>query len=338
VPALFSAITRFLWLCIVAALAACGYLAWYAFTPVALAGLPIEFEIAPGSRLRSAAAQMEASGVAVGRLRFELLGRLLGRARDIKAGSYELATAASPLELLDKLTNGDVTQAELVFAEGWNIRQLRAALDAQPSLRHDSAALSDAELMARLGAPDRHPEGQFFPDTYLFSKGASDLAVLQRAFRAMQRHLDREWAARDSALPYQSAADALTMASIIEKETGRADERSHDAGALVNRLRIGMRLQVDPIVIYGLGTRFDGNLRKADLLEDGPYNSYLRAGLPPTPISMPGLAALRAALHPAKTDALYYVARGDGSSQFSRNLGEHNRAVNRYQLQKRPAK
>jgi UPF0755 protein len=335
---LFSAIKRFLGLCIVAALAACAYLAWYAHTPVPLTKLPAEFEVKPGSRLRSAAAQMEASGIPVRRLQFELLGRLLGRAREIKAGSYELTAPASPLDLLDKLTSGDVTQAEIVFTEGWNIRQLRAALDANANLRHDSAALDDLELMARLGAPGVHPEGQFFPDTYLFSKGASDLAVLQRAQRAMQRHLEQEWAAREPNLPYQSAADALIMASIIEKETGRAEERELVSGALLNRLRIGMRLQVDPTVIYGLGTRFDGNLRKSDLLEDGPYNSYLRVGLPPTPIAMPGLASLRAALHPAKTDALYYVARGDGSSQFSRSLEEHNRAVNRYQLQKRPAK
>ena len=333
-----SAIKRFLWLSVSAALAACAYLAWYAFTPVLLGKLPAEFEVPPGSRLRSAAAQMEQSGVAVGRLRFELLGRLLGRARDIKAGSYELSAPASPLEILDKLTSGDVTQAELFFAEGWNIRQLRAALDAHAALRHDSAGLYEPELMARVGAAGAHPEGMFFPDTYLFSKGSSDLALLRRAYRAMQRHLEQEWMARDASLPYQSPAEALTMASIIEKETGRAGERELVSGVLLNRLRIGMRLQVDPTVIYGMGPRFDGNLRKADLLEDGPYNSYLRVGLPPTPISMPGLAALRAALHPAKTDALYYVARGDGSSHFSRSLEEHNRAVSKYQLPRRTAK
>jgi UPF0755 protein len=189
-------------------------------------------------------------------------------------------------------------------------------------------------VLARLQAPESHPEGLFFPDTYLFSKGSSDLAVLRRAYRAMQRHLNAEWEARDGRAPYRSAYEALIMASIIEKETGKAAERDLIAGVLINRLRIGMRLQADPTVIYGLGTAFDGNLKKIHLLEDGPYNTYTRAGLPPTPIAMPGRAALKAAVKPGKTDALYYVSRGDGSSQFSRNLDEHNRAVSKFQLKR----
>ena len=241
----------------------------------------------------------------------------------------------TPLELLDKLTRGEVTLAELALIEGWNIRQVRQAIAAHAHLKKDGSVLADADLLESIGAKETHPEGLFFPDTYLFSKGASDLEVLRRAYRIMHKHLLREWDARDPGLPYRSPYEALIMASVIEKETGLAAERTIIAGTLVNRLRIGMLLQVDPSVIYGLGAAFDGNLRKRDLLADGPYNTYTRPGLPPTPIAMPGLASLRAALHPAGTDALYYVARGDGSSKFSRNLEEHNRAVQKYQLKNR---
>jgi UPF0755 protein len=319
-------------LVVVAPLAAGGYAAWYATTPVAVARLPAEFEVPSGARFRGAAQAIETSGVAVGRLQFELLARVLGRDQDIKAGSYELASAPTPLELLDKLTRGDVTQAELRFIEGRTFRQLRAALDAAPFLRHDTQGLTDAQLLQKIDARATHPEGLFFPDTYLFSRGTSDLRVLSRAYQAMQRHLAKEWEARDTTVPYKTPYEALIMASIVEKETGRADERERIAGALVNRLRIGMLLQVDPTVIYGLGETFDGNLKKVHLQTDGPYNSYMRGGLPPTPIAAAGLASLRAALRPARTAALYYVSRGDGSSEFSRTLEEHNRAVRKYQL------
>ena len=318
---------------VVAALLAAGaYGAWYATTPVAVGSLPASFEIVPGMRLRAAARRIEEAGVALGRLQFELLARALGRAADVKAGSYELTAAPTPLELLDKLTRGDVTQAEVRFIEGWTFRQMRAELDANPFVRHDSQGLAEAQLLQKIGASETLAEGLFFPDTYLFSKGSGDVHVLQRAYRAMQRHLSREWEARDSSLPYKTPYEALIMASVIEKETGQAAERDKIAGALVNRLRIGMLLQVDPTVIYGLGEAFDGNLKKIHLLTDGPYNTYTRAGLPPTPIAAPGLASLRAALRPAKTNALYYVARGDGTSEFSRTLDEHNRAVRKYQL------
>lgn len=313
-------------------LAAAGAGYWYAVTPLGVTRLPASFDIPPGSGFRAAAQRIAQAGVAAGPIPFELLARALGRDQDIKAGSYELVSAPTPLELLDKLTRGDVTQAEVKFIEGWTFRQLRAALDAHPDIRHDSKGMSDAQLMARLKATESHPEGLFFPDTYLFAKGSSDLRVLRRAYESMQRHLAREWEARDPRVPYKSPYEALIMASIIEKETGRAEERDRIAGALVNRLRIGMLLQVDPTVIYGLGAAFDGNLKKIHLQTDGPYNSYLRPGLPPTPIAAAGLGALRAALRPAKTDALYYVARGDGTSQFSRTLEEHNRAVRKYQL------
>jgi UPF0755 protein len=219
--------------------------------------------------------------------------------------------------------------------EGWTFAQFRAALDASPDLRHDTLGVVDAEILSRLQAAEKHPEGLFFPDTYLFAKGSSDLAVLRRAYRAMQRHLAAEWDTRQSNVPYRSAYEGLIMASIIEKETGRASERDTIGGVLINRLRIGMRLQVDPTIIYGLGATFDGNLKKIHLVTDGPYNTYTRAGLPPTPIAMPGIASLRSAMRPAKTDAFYYVSRGDGSSHFSRTIDEHNRAVAKYQLKGR---
>jgi len=319
-------------LVVVAVLAAGGYAAWYVATPVQPGVLPVEFEIPPGTRFRGAAQRIEDAGVPVGRFQFELLARALGRDQEIKAGSYELAAASTPLELLDKLTRGDVTQADVRFIEGWTFRQLRAALDANNFVRHDTAGLDDAQLLQKIGAGEAHPEGLFFPDTYVFSKGASDLRILKRAYQAMQRHLAQEWQARDTAVPYKTPYEALIMASVVEKETGRAEEREMIAGALVNRLRIGMLLQVDPTVIYGLGESFDGNLKKVHLTTDGPYNTYTRAGLPPTPIAAPGLGSLRAALRPAKTPAFYYVARGNGSSEFSRTLEEHNRAVRKYQL------
>jgi UPF0755 protein len=319
-------------LVVVSVLAAAGYCGWYAVTPVAVSKLPAEFDIVPGMRLRAAAQRIEESGVAIGRLQFELLARALGRAQDVKAGSYELSSAPTPLELLEKLTRGDVTQTEFRFIEGWTFRQMRAALDANTFLRHDGQALGEAELLRKIGAKETLAEGLFFPDTYLFAKGASDIHVLRRSYQAMQRYLAREWEKREPATPYKTPYEALIMASIIEKETGRPEDRDMIAGALVNRLRIGMLLQVDPTVIYGLGDKFDGNLKKIHLQSDGPYNTYTRAGLPPTPIAAPGLASLRAALRPAKTNALYYVARGDGTSEFSRTLDEHNRAVRKYQL------
>jgi UPF0755 protein len=291
-------------------------------------------EIPAGAGFRTAVAQLERAGVRVRPLHFEALARAMRRERDVKAGNYVIAGPIKPMELLDKLTRGDVAQAEVRLIEGWTFAQFRMALDSSADLRHDTAGLEDTEVLTRIQAPDNHPEGLFFPDTYLFARGSSDLAVLRRAYRAMQRHLRTEWDARAPNVPYGSAYEALIMASIIEKETGQASERDQVGGVLVNRLRIGMRLQADPTVIYGLGTTFDGNLKKIHLLTDGPYNSYTRVGLPPTPIAMPGLASIRAAVKPMKTDALYYVSRGDGTSQFSRSVQEHNRAVTKYQLKR----
>jgi UPF0755 protein len=313
--------------------AAAGYGAWYLGTPVTIRKYPVEVEIPRGSGFRTAVDQLEKAGVSARRYEFELLARSLGKARDIKAGSYEIAQPVTPLQLLQKLTRGDVSQAEVRLIEGWTFAQFRAALDASPDLRHDTKDLSDEQILARLQAEEKHPEGLFFPDTYLFGKGSSDLAVLRRSYRAMARHLKEEWETRDTAsVSYRTPYEGLIMASIIEKETGQAGERDLIGGVLVNRLRIGMRLQVDPTIIYGLGASFDGNLKRNHLTEDGPYNTYTRAGLPPTPIAMPGLASVRAAMRPGKTNAMYYVSRNDGSSHFSRTLEEHNRAVTRYQL------
>ena len=299
-----------------------------------MSALPVEVEIPRGAGLRTTIATLEKAGVTLHKREFELLARALGHTRDIKAGNYLLSERPTPLRLLARLTRGDVTQAELKLIEGWTFGQFRAVLNSSPDLKHDTAGLDDAQILALLQAPETHPEGLFFPDTYLFARGSSDVAVLRRAYHAMQRHLKNEWDGREEGVPYRSAYEALIMASIIEKETGLAAERDMIAGALVNRLRIGMRLQVDPTIIYGLGESFDGNLKKKHLLEDGPYNTYTRAGLPPSPIAMPGFASLHAALHPAKTDVLYYVSRGDGSSHFSRNMAEHNRAVTKYQLKR----
>ncbi len=316
----------------VTAVAVALWLGSYASRPVPLRGESVDFSIKPGSGLRQAAHQASEQGVELDIERFVLLGRLLGRAANIKAGSYEVFAGITPLALLDKLTAGDVTESSIVLIEGWTFREVREAVAGNPDLQHDSKSLSDAEIMARIGAPNEYPEGRFFPDTYLFAKGSSDIAVLRRAYQLMQRNLASAWDSRDPDTPLANAYETLILASIVEKETGQATDRALVAGVFANRLRLGMLLQTDPTVIYGLGPRFDGNLRKRDLMADTPYNSYVRAGLPPTPIAMPGLASLLAATHPARTEMLYFVSRGDGSSQFSRTLTEHNRAVQKYQL------
>jgi len=265
------------------------------------------------------------------RWRFELLARAMGTENRIQAGNYEVSVGITPYALLQKITSGDHRQDKLTIVEGWTFAQLRAALDAHPAVRHDLRGLSDADIATRLGIAPPAPEGMFFPETYFFAGGSSDFSVLQRAQRTMQSQLDALWATRAEGLPLDTPYQALILASIIEKETGQSTERTMIAAVFLNRLRIGMRLQTDPAVIYGMGAQFDGDLRKRDLLADGPYNTYTRTGLPPTPIALPGLAALTAALHPAPGKALYFVARGDGSSKFSDSLAEHERAVTKYQ-------
>ncbi|MBS0346032.1 MAG: endolytic transglycosylase MltG [Proteobacteria bacterium] len=327
---------RLMTLVLMCAAGALGILAWFAHTPVHLRQSPLDFTIEPGSPMKQVARQLVDAGIGVEPFTLVLLSRMTRQANGIKAGSYEVETGVTPLGLLDKLTRGDVTQAELPLIEGWSFRQVRAALDRHADLRHDSAGLDDAEILRRIGAAASHPEGLFFPDTYLFAKRSSDLDILRRAYRHQQKVLQREWEQRADGLPYKNPYQALIMASLVEKETGQAKDRPLVASVFVNRLRTGMLLQTDPTVIYGLGTEFDGNLRKQHLQNDTPYNTYTRPGLPPTPIAMPGVAALRAALHPPQTDYLYFVARGDGSSAFSRTLDEHNRAVAQYIRKRNP--
>lgn len=308
-----------------------GGLWWWGNQPLHLGNATVDFRIVPGSSLRSAINQMRQAGVDVEPSLLAWLARLKRVEATIKAGSYSVHQGLTPLQLLEKLTLGKVTQGELTFVEGWTFKQWRNRLNAHPELVHETQGLSEAEIIQRLGLPIPRLEGWLFSDTYLFDKQSSDLDLLARAARAMHQRLENEWAGRAEGLPYRTPHEALVMASIVEKETGREADRTQVAAVFVNRLRRGMLLQTDPSVIYGLGDAFDGNLRKRDLQDDTPYNTYTRAGLPPTPIAMPGLASLQAALHPASSDALYFVARGDGSSEFSRTLDEHNRAVNKYQ-------
>lgn len=322
---------RFFALLFVAAFALLGSAYWWANAPLNLRTSPLDFRILPGSSLRSAATQMAEAGVGVHPTLLVLLGRAVKAETGIKAGSYSLAAGTTPWQLLGKLTRGQMTQGESTLIEGWSLRQWRERLDVHPDLRHETRGLSDAELLKRIGLEGSSAEGLFFPDTYLFDKQSSDTELLARAHRAMRTKLENEWTRRAPGLPYKSLYEALIMASIVEKETGRAADRTLVAAVFVNRLRAGMLLQTDPTVIYGLGEQFDGNIRKRDLLTDTPYNTYTRRGLPPTPIAMPGLASLQAALHPAVSEALYFVAKGDGSSHFSTTLDEHNRAVNQYQ-------
>ncbi|MDR3158072.1 MAG: endolytic transglycosylase MltG [Zoogloeaceae bacterium] len=291
----------------------------------------VEFRVPSGMGMRGVARLLNQAGVAANPHLLVLAARLSGRAGTLRAGVYALEAGSAPRDLLDLLASGKVVQVDVRLIEGWTFREWRQRINARPDLAQVAATLSDAELMARLGMPGQSPEGLFFPDTYRVDKFSDDLALFAQAARTLQTHLQREWQKREANLPYRNAYEALIMASIVEKETGVEADRSEIAGVFVNRLRIGMRLQTDPSVIYGLGAAFDGNLRRIHLETDTPYNTYTRAGLPPTPIAMPGLASLRAALHPAQTRALYFVARGDGSSHFSATLAEHNAAVDRYQ-------
>ncbi|MBS1209387.1 MAG: hypothetical protein H6R19_1785 [Proteobacteria bacterium] len=305
--------------------------AWYATQPLAMRQSVVDFEILPGESMKQIARQVADAGVEVWPPALTWLARLSGHSIHIKAGSYRLDKPITAWELVSLMSTGANAYAEVAFIEGWNFARLRAVLKAHPDVTHDSDGLSDAEIMARLGLPDALPEGMFAPDTYSFSRGSSDLDLLRRAQQRMQQVLQREWAVRAQGLPLKTPYEALILASIVEKETGKAQDRARIAGVFINRLRIGMPLQSDPTVIYGAGAGFDGNLRKRDLLHDTPFNSYTRAGLPPTPIAMPGPAALQATLNPAGGKDLYFVARGDGSSEFSRTLEEHNRAVMRFQ-------
>ena len=304
---------------------------WWLQRPLALAAPSVELSVEPRTAPRAVAQAWVDAGVQTSPWLLYQWFRGSGEARRIRAGSYEVESGVTPRQLLAKMVQGDETLQFVRVIEGWTVRQMRDTLARAPHLKPVSASLSDAELMARLGSPGLPAEGRFFPDTYAYSRGVSDLTVLARAHQAMQKHLAAVWAARAADTPLKSADALLVMASLVEKETGLASDRARVAGVFTNRLRIGMPMQSDPTVIYGLGEAFDGNLRKRDLRADTPFNTYTRGGLPPTPIALPGLASLRAALRPEPTRALYFVARGDGSSVFSDNLADHNRAVNQYQ-------
>lgn len=312
------------------ALGAGGWGLWWLHQPLRLPAPTVELSIEPGTLPRAVAQAVADAGVDVDPQLLFAWFRLSGQDRDIKAGSYELERGITPRRLLAKLARGEETLRALTLVEGWTFRQFRAALQ-KAEVRPETKDLPDDAVMALLGRPGVHPEGRFFPDTYTYARGSSDVAVLRRALRAMDRRLAHAWEQRSPQAAVKTPEEALILASIIEKETGKPADRPLISAVFNNRLRAGMPLQTDPTVIYGMGTAFDGNLRKKDLEADTPWNTYTRAGLPPTPIAMPGKESLLAAVQPPPSKALYFVARGDGTSHFSSSLDEHNRAVNKYQ-------
>ena len=326
--------TSLLILLFTAALLLFGAALWWLHEPMPLRLQPgskvVDLEIEHGTTANGVADAVVASGADVPVLLLQAWFRFSGQARLIKAGSYEIVPGTSPRKLLSMLVRGEETLKNVTLVEGWTFSQVLQALQKAEKLTPDTLTLSPETIMEKLGKPGVHPEGRFFPDTYTYAKGSSDLAVLKRAARAMDRRLEAAWSLRNPETPLKSPDEALILASIVEKETGKPTDRGQIGGVFTNRLRIGMPLQTDPTVIYGMGVRFDGNLRKRDLQQDTPYNTYTRTGLPPTPIAMPGKAALLAAVQPAPTKALYFVSRGDGTSEFSENLDGHNRAVNKY--------
>lgn len=288
--------------------------------------------VAPGTTLAGLSRELADRGYLGQPLYLRLLARWDGVASQIKAGEYRVPAGIRPRELLALLVAGRVTRYNLTLVEGWNFTQMMGAVDASEALSHTLRGLTPEQIMQRLGHAGEHPEGRFLPDTYQFPRGTTDLAFLRRAYDAMDALLTREWEGREAGLPLETPYQALILASIVEKETGRAAERPEIAGVFIRRLRKGMKLQTDPTVIYGMGDAYQGNIRRKDLKRDTPYNTYVHTGLPPTPICMPGADAIRAVLHPNGGNALYFVARGDGSHQFSDTLKQHNRAVRKYQL------
>ena len=327
----YRAVRRLLSIFLLVAALLGGYTAWWLNQALALQSDPVDLVIQPGASARTVAQLAVDAGTQTNPTLLYWWFRLSGDARQIKAGSYEIEQGTTPRRLLQKLVNGEQALRSVTFLEGWTFSQVRDSLSKAEHLAQDTKGLAPDLIMKALGKPDTHPEGRLFPDTYTYAKGSSDLGVLKSAVQAMDRQLEAAWKLRAIPSPLKTPEQALILASIVEKETGRDSDRAEVAGVFTNRLRIGMMLQTDPTVIYGLGQAFDGNLRRRHLLEDNPWNTYTRAGLPPTPISMPGKASLMAAVQPADTKALYFVARGDGTSQFSATLEEHNRAVNKYQ-------
>lgn len=327
------------WLVLLAMLAAL-VAGWYEFdrfsrTPLTVGPQRQTLDVERGSSLRGIVAQLRDRNLThAPSLYWRVLAERMRVADRLHAGEYALDPGITPGQLLDAMAAGRVLQRDFTIVDGWTFRQLRQALAKVPTLRHEDASLSDAEVMRRIGAPGEKPEGRFLPETYAYVKGDGDLDILKRAHQAMARTLAELWPGRDKDLPLATPYEALILASIVEKETGRAEERPKIAGVFVRRLENHMLLQTDPAVIYGMGEAYAGNIRRSDLLADTPYNTYLHAGLPPTPIALPGRPAIQAALHPAPGKALYFVARGDGSHVFASSLAEHNRNVACYQLKR----
>lgn len=322
---------RIIWLFIAFSIALIAVSANWVFRPLPMRGETVDLSIEPQTPVRGIAKAVAQAGIDVNSDVVFLFFRLSGQSRALRAGSYEITQGDTALDLLRKLTRGEESLKAISLIDGWTFRQFRAALAKADGLKHDTKGLSDDELMAKLGMPGVAPEGRFFPDTYTYGKGASELHVMQRAANAMTKQLAAAWGQRQPDIQIKTIDEALILASIVEKETGRESDRTTISRVFHNRLGLGMPLQTDPTVIYGMFDSFDGNLRRADLRTDHAWNTYTRKGLPPTPISMPGRNALKAAVQPAPSNALYFVAKGDGTSYFSATLDEHNAAVNRYQ-------
>lgn len=322
--------------CVAAALSIAAWIGWrefHQFESQPLRGRDQVVEFNRGMRLKDLAEHLNAQGISAAPYwQWRLLAERMGLAQKLKAGEYQISADTLPGTLLQSMADGRVVQYRVTILEGSRFKDLRLSLASQPKLTQTLGGLSDADVLVRIGATETHPEGLFLPDTYFYPRGFSDVELLQRAYWAQKKLLEQLWQARAADLPLADPYQALILASVVEKETGRAVERPEIAGVFLNRLRLGWRLQTDPTVIYGIGDSFDGNLRRVDLETDTPYNTYTRFGLPPTPIALPGRAAIEAALKPAPTQAMYFVARGDGTHVFSRTLDEHNRAVRRFQL------
>ncbi len=328
-------IKLFLGLALLGAIFLAAWIGYYAKTPLDIASEEQAVTIEANSGLSSIANQLANQGVIKDTLSFKLLAKLLGKESTLKAGEYDIEDNITPYNLLAILAKGGKpAQGKITFIEGKTFKNIRKVLRSNKDVKSTIKGLSNAEVMKLIGAKRKHPEGLFFPDTYHFDKGTKDITLLKQAHNIMQEKLTTEWENRKPDLPYKNSYEALIMASIIEKETGQGSERPTIGGVFVNRLKIGMRLQTDPTVIYGMGEKFNGNIRRRDLRKDTVYNTYTRYGLPPTPIATPSLASIKGALQPAETKYLYFVGKGDRTHAFSTSLAEHNRAVRKYQLKR----
>ncbi len=308
----------------------------FAETPMELPESGIDYTLKPGTSLRTLAQDLEKKDHIRNSIYLRIIARWTSEGKHIQAGEYHIQPGTSPTQLLKQLVAGEVTTYNITLVEGLTFRQMMQLISKNKALSHTLDGLSDKQIMAELGQKDMHPEGRFLADTYNFPKGSSDLDLLKRASKAMDNLLNKEWEGRAKSLPFKEPYQALILASIVEKETALSKERAEIAGVFIRRLNKGMRLQTDPTVIYGMGDKYKGNIRRKDLQTDTPYNTYTRGGLPPTPICMPGKDAIIAVLHPAPGKTLYFVARNskDGSHQFSETLKEHNNAVRKYQLKR----